>query len=635
MSRTFLLLSIICCHACFASDVPYAVKNISPVLLKDANVVKRTEVIRFEVINSTKTKLNYKYAFTILNENGDKYASLVEYYDNLRKIESIEGTLYDADGKVLKKLKSKDIQDLSGVSDISLMDDNRNKAHSFYHKIYPYTVEYEVEVNYNNTFHFPGWITQEGQHIAVEESNFTFICPANYQFRYKALNYNKAPVETTDKEKKSYYWQVKDLPAVITEPYAPRWHELTTMLSLAPNDFEVEGFKGNMATWKDFGKFLYELKKGKDVLPLHIKNQVKELTANAKSDQEKIKILYDFLQQNTRYISIQLGIGGWQPFDAEYVATKRYGDCKALSNYMYSLLKEVNIKSQYALIKSGKQEHYLMEDFPSNQFNHAILCVPLLNDTMWLECTSQTVPAGYMGNFTGNRKALLVDENGGTLVNTPRYGLAENQQVRMAKGKLDEEGALIVKVDTRYLSIQQDELHDLINGLSKQKVKETLQEYLDLATYDISEFKYVEHKDAYPQIDEALQISISNYATITGKRLFLTPNLLNQSNNKLSVDHERKYDLCFTYAYNDIDSVEIEIPNGYSLESILQPVNLKSKFGNYSSYIKVEGTKVKYIRTRQQFEGRFPSSDYSDLEKYYAAIYKADRGRIVFVKKEN
>lgn len=634
MARTLLLVFIFTCKVSFAADAPYAAKNIAPILLKDANVVKRNEAIRFEVFNTTKTKLNYKYAFTILNEKGDKYASFMEYYDKLRKIESIEGTLYDADGKVLKKLKGKDIQDLSGVSDISLMDDNRNKAHNFYHKIYPYTVEYEVEVSYNNTFHFPSWITQEGQNIAVEESNFTFICPADYRFRYKALNYNKAPVEKTDNGKKSYYWQVKDLPAVVTEAYAPRWHELTTMLSLAPNEFEVEGYKGIMSTWKDFGKFLYELNKGKDVLPAHIKKQVKELTANAKSDHEKIKILYDFLQQNTRYISIQLGIGGWQPFDAAYVASKRYGDCKALSNYMYSLLKEVNIQSRYALIKAGNQEHYMMEDFPSNQFNHAILCVPLPNDTIWLECTSQIAPAGYMGNFTGNRKALLVDENGGTLVNTPRYGLMENQQVRTAKGKLDEEGSLKLKVDTRYLSIQQDDLHGLINGLSKEKVKEILQEYLDLATYDISEFKYVEHKNAYPQIDEALEISISNYATITGKRLFLTPNLLNQSNNKLSPEHERKYDLCFTYAYNDIDSVEIEIPNGYSLESIMQPVSLKSKFGNYSTTINLEGSKVKYTRTRQQFEGRFSSKDYSDLVKYYGAIYKADRGRIVFVKKE-
>ena len=62
------------------------------------------------------------------------------------------------------------------------------------------------------------------------------------------------------------------------------------------------------------------------------------------------------MQNNTRYISIQLGIGGWRPFEAAYVASKGYGDCKALSNYMYSLLKEAGILSYYTLVKAGAGE---------------------------------------------------------------------------------------------------------------------------------------------------------------------------------------------------------------------------------------------------------------------------------------
>jgi len=630
MSFSFLLLSL-CADA---ADEPYSIARINPALLKNANVVKRMEDIRFEMESTNNAVLNYKYAFTILNENGDKHAAFAEWYDKLRQISSIEGTLYDASGKVLKRLKSKDIQDISAISDISLIDDGRQKVHNFYHRVYPYTIEYEVRIRYNNTFHFPAWITQEDEHIAVESSKYTFICPQDYTPRYRAANYKEEPVQSIDKGKKSFSWQVNNVPAVVKEPFAPRWQEITTVLSIAPTQFEIQGYKGDMSSWKDLGRFLHELKKNRDVLPDEVKQKVHQLTDGLADNKEKVKMLYQFLQQNTRYISIQLGIGGWQPFEASYVAKKGYGDCKALSNYMHSLLKEVNIPSQYAVIKAGRDDHYMMEDFPSNQFNHAVLCVPLEKDTMWLECTSQTDAAGYMGNFTGNRKALLIDENGGTIVSTPRYRLNDNLQLRNIKAKVDEDGGLTILSHTAYRAIQQDRLHQIINGLTKDKLKEHLQEELDFPTYNIDEFKYTEKKAEQPQIEEDLKIYVAGHVTITGKRLFIAPNLMNRTSSKLTPDPDRKYDICLYTEYKDIDSVQIEVPQGYEPEAVPQTVAIKTKFGSYSNSIKLTGNVLHYVRVREYYAGRFAAKEYNDLVKFYEEIYKADRSRVVLVKKQ-
>jgi len=618
----------------FAQNEQYAVSKIDTALLKNAHVVKRMENIRFEIESTKEAVLNYTYAFTILNENGDAYAGFSEWYDKLREIVSIEGSLYDANGKQIKKLKSKDIQDLSAVGDISLIDDNRQKVHNFYHRVYPYTIEYEVKVRYNNTFHFPGWITQEGEHLSVERSSYTLICPKDYTFRFRAANYKGDPAESAEKNKKSFTWQVKNLAAITKEPYAPRWQEITTMLSVAPTEFEIQGYKGNMSSWKEFGKFLFALTKNRDVLPEDLKQKLHTLTVDQSSKKEKVKALYQFLQQNTRYISIQLGLGGWQPFEASYVAKKGYGDCKALSNYMYSLLKEVNIPSYYAVIKAGAGDHYMMEDFPSNQFNHAILCVPLEKDTMWLECTSQITPAGYMGDFTGNRKALLIDENGGILVNTARYGLNDNIQLRTIKASVENDGGMDITAHTNYHSLQQDGLHQMINGLTKEKLKEVLQEELEFSTYHIKDFKYNEKKGEHPEINEELNIYVADYVTITGKRLFITPNLMNRAQTKLSMDKERKFDISFYFEYQDIDSVQIEIPAGYELEAMPQTLTIKNKFGSYTSNFKLAGNVLHYVRIREQYAGKFPAKDYGELVKYFDAIYKADRSRVVLVKKQ-
>jgi hypothetical protein len=228
----------------------------------------------------------------------------------------------------------------------------------------------------------------------------------------------------------------------------------------------------------------------------------------------------------------------------------------------------------------------------------------------------------------------LVDEQGGTLVSTPRYMIKENKQVRNIAGKIDEEGTLNMKVNTNYGGIQQDELSDMINVLSKDKVQKVLQEELELSTYNVNDFKYTEDKSILPELNEQLDITVSGYATVSGKRLFINPDILNRATRKLDVDEQRTVDLVFNQEWRDEDNYEIEIPDGYQLEAMPQDVSLKTKFGTYSCATKLDGNKIIYHRVKEQFSGKFPAKDQTELSKFFEDIYKADRSRIVFVKKQ-
>lgn len=634
MKRVFIFLAFFSTQfTVWAGQGEYDVSKVSPDLLKNADAILRVEEIRFEVLNTKHAVHTNHYVITILNENGDHWAEFSEYYDKYQRIESVEGFLYDANGKQLKKMKSKDLEDLSGVSGSSLIDDNRVKRHNFYYRVYPYTIEYTVVIDYRSTLFFPMWSPQGGERLSVESSNMSIACSPDYEFRYKAYHYDTDPVISQEKNTKIFTWSIKNMQAIQRETYSPLWHELTTIVIFGPTKFQVDDYEGNMASWLDFGKFVYSLKANRDQLPDNIKKTVHQISDDIKDPKEKISRLYEYLQKSTRYISIQLGIGGWQPFDASYVAEKSYGDCKALTNYMYSLLKEAGITSYYTLVRAGRYSGYITDDFPSQQFNHVILCVPKEKDTVWLECTSQTLPAGYLSDFTCDRYVLLVNENGGKLIRTPKYGLKENEQNRKVKAVLTSDATLTINTKTRYGGLQQDDIHMLINQLSKDKVKEYLDEQLDFATYNINGFDYKENKTSkLPTIDESLDITVNNYATITGKRLFIVPNVMTRSYRKLSKDTSRKYDIVLGFEYRDIDSVEIELPQGYETESKPQDITISSKFGKYSSSVKLSGNKLLYYRSIEQYSGKFPAKDYTDLVKYYEDVYKADRNKVVLVK---
>jgi transglutaminase-like putative cysteine protease len=621
-----------------AAEKKFPVNEISQELIRNANVVKRAEHAEFTILNVGATVYRHYYALTILNENGDSYADFEANYDKLLEVTSIEGALYDAQGNLLKKLKNKDVRDVSASDDGTLMDDSRKKTYNFYHKVYPYTVEYFVEEKFNNSFVFPAWAPTEGEKFSVEESDYTIIFPENYNVRYRSFNYSGEPEKTTEKGKVKIKWQVNSIPA-FEVPFATNsFRDLATIVYFAPSDFEIEGYKGNMETWSDFGKFQASLNASRDELPTNIVQKVNSLTSGITDVKEKIKVLYEYFQRNTRYISIQLGIGGWQPFDATYVAEKGYGDCKALANYMHSLLKAANIKSNYTVVNSGYTggaKSRVIEDFPCNQFNHVILCVPLIKDSMWLECTSQTLPAGYLSDFTANRKAVMITDEGGVLVSTPTYGLNENEQLRKIKARLEGNGSLQMEVITQYKCVQQDGLSEILSAFSKEKIQKSLERTFELATYDVNDFRYQESKTDLPVVSEDLNITAHNYATISGKRIFILPNILNRSGGQIIEDTLRKNDFVFDLAYRDKDEVEIELPAGYELESAPKNTDIHTKFGTYNATMKLEGNKIIYSRVREQFSGRFPVAMQKEIVQFFSDIFQADRSKVVLIKKQD
>lgn len=614
-----------------AAGQSYSVALLPDSLVKKADVVLRLDETKITIHSIASATVKRKYAFTILNESGNRFAQYHAFYDSFEKLEEAQGRLYDASGKQIKSVKKKDMQDEAYDDHFSLALDSRIKHHNFYWKNYPYTVEYEEEVEYKGIYEFPTWRPLDTYNCAVQSSSCTVEMPVAYTLRYKLVNGAAAPVTTVQDKVKILNWQTGGLKAIEYEPMQPAISSLMPAVLLGPDDFEYGGYKGNLSSWENYSKYYAALYKGRDVLPATIKAQVHSLTDELKSPFEKIQALYNFLQQNTHYISIQLGIGGLQPFDATFVAEKKYGDCKALSNYMVAMLKEAGMKAYPAVIYGGKSFPYVYEDFPKHYFNHVITCVPLDKDTVWLECTSQTESAGYTGSFTGNRKALLVSEEGGTLVRTPHYTINDNLQLRKITATIDEQGNLKAESFTRTTGIQQEQQHSLLNDANAEEREKYLNRTLNLPTYKVEQSRYKEVKAVIPAMEEQLTISSLNYASVTGKRLFVQPNLFNKE-SKLPENKSRRFDIELRNGYRDIDSVFITLPAGYSVESLPNNIHLKNKFGSYDIAFAVKNNVIEMVRVREGGEGRFPASEYGSLVEYYDAIAKADRSKIVMVK---
>lgn len=614
------------------ADGKYPIYSIPAKLLPNANAVVRESKEVLEILDRGTATYTSTKAVTVLNKHGKEEAEAVIFYDDLIRLGNISGAVYDANGKQIKRLSKSDFQDYSAISGISLYEDNRVRHYEYESSSYPYTVEISYDVTYKGTLFLPGWSPMQGEKVAVEHAEYTVTYNPEHAIKFKERNVGGARTEAEVKGKKVITWELTNLEWSDPDPYGPYWAEINPNVKLAMQEFEVAGYEGSNRSWQELGQWYYELNKGRDILPEEARLRVKRLTSGITDPREKIEVLYNYLQKNTRYVSIQLGIGGWQTFEASVVEDKGYGDCKALTNYTKAMLGEAGIPAYEALIYAGKTKRSLLEDFPSSQFNHVILCVPLEQDTVWLECTSQTNPVGYIGSFTDDRHTLLVTPQGGHLVRTPVMGKEDNLQSRKATVVIDKEGAATIESTTTYRGRQYENdglYHYLHSG--KEDQKEWLYKKLDLPSFIIEDFSFENRPGTIPEADEHLSLQVNNFASVSGKRIFFKPNILNTWTSIPPSVENREQEFIRRLSYVDKDTIHIMLPEGYHSEYLPEPVEISTAFGRYEARVISDETGVRYVRHLEMYQGTYPASTYDAYRDFVKQIVKADKTKIVML----
>ncbi|MFN8889035.1 MAG: DUF3857 domain-containing protein [Cyclobacteriaceae bacterium] len=611
-------------------DPKYPVSSIPQNMKDGMYAVVREDFYRFEIISINRSRQKVHKVITILNENGKQFATEAVYYDKLEKVISISGIAYDANGVQIKKLKGNEIIDRSAYDGVSLFTDNRYKLMDLEQSTYPYTVEFEYETEMKYLYSIPSFSLYTDDEVSIEKETYEIEYPIALKPRYK-LNSIEEPKKENLGSNEKLIWSFTNIKPEKFEKFAK--NNVPNFL-IGPSEFEYDGYRGSMKSWNELGKWQILLNEGRCTLPASTFAKVKEITKNLSTTEEKTKAIYEWLQSKTRYVSIQRGIGGFQPFDASVVDLNSYGDCKALSNYMVSLLKAAGVNGYYTLIYGGREERMIPADFTIDRFNHIIVNVPNGKDTLWLECTSQTNPFGYLGDFTGDRYALMITDEGGKLVRTPKLKTEQNTQLQKVEVVLDKLGNAKAKVTTAYSGLQYEN-----NGLSFRincsydEQKKWLQENLRIPSFELGAFNMINKKDKVPTAIVNVELTLNRYASVSGKRIFVTPNLMNRTTYIPPKAETRKNPVIFKSSYVDVDTIVYSIPEEIYPEFIPQPVKISSRYGEYEATFKFDQGKLIYIRKLKMIPGEHPPAAYSELVDFYKGINKADNTKLVFLSK--
>lgn len=632
MKKPVLLFLLMVMMVLARAQDNYPVSAISADLLPRASAVVRYMDMSIQVRSPRQVLVRVKKVVTVLNQSGDDAGEVFIWYNKDHKIKSVKGMLYDQFGIASAKFTEKNFSDRSAASNSSLFEDSRIKHFAAAQKSYPYTIEFEYEIESKQSLNFPEWFPNSAPGVAVERAGFSFTCPADFNIRYKAVNYPGEALITEADGQRRYAWEVHSLRAFRSEPYSPDPESYLTSVKIAPDRFIYQGIEGSFTDWESYGTWMYEsLLKGRDEIPAQTAAQVQSITRDIEDPREKARKVYEYMQQKTRYVSIQVGIGGYQPFPASQVDQTHYGDCKALVNYTQGLLKTVGINSYYVVVASGDKKKSALADFASmSQFDHVILAVPIGQDTIWADCTSKENPFGYLGTFTDDRLAVACTPEGGKLIRTPRFHTDSSSQIRNASFQLDSLGNVSGQMETHFSGWQYDNRDFLIREVRTEQLKK-IPEIYNIDNIEVEDFHLRQNKVAHPLTVEKIQFRARSYGAINGERMFVPLNRINQSPLPPEI-RNRENALYINRGYRDIDSLTIDLPSGYEVDFIPNHVSLSHDFGSFESSVEVKDGRLFYIRNIRLQEGTYPSEEYAALVQFYRAISTADAARLVLKK---
>jgi hypothetical protein len=590
-------------------------------------VLKNETII---IIDAKGRKITERNVLVQVNDKQSNWLSHIEIGHNPKQEFSFEyARVLDVGGNTLRKLKKKDITTRNNLSYSTFYQDDLITEFDLYWNQYPYQVEYSYTITEEEFLFVAWWAPMLYTNIPTIKSFLKISIPSDYKININqsgGLTFNQSKT----KDNRIYHWESSIVEKIKGEIYSPTLRELVPKVLIVPAQFNY-GISGSSKSWSSFGSWLNQLNEGTDELPFKEKIIVENLIDGIDDKKEIVKKIYYYLQDHTRYVNVAIDVGGLKSYPASYVCRNKYGDCKALTTYMKSMLKSVDIESLYTVINAGKNKVQVAEDFPSQQFNHVILAVPLENDTIWIENTSNSLPFNYLGTYTQNRYALAVNGKNSKLIQTPKLHPSDVLVERDNRFTFTEKYHCLVDITLTLRGSMFENFRHLMANQDELNQKNKVIKHVDIDELRLDDWEAIEHfrDSSYIKIDvngkssniireigpwkviNPLKIRVPDFEKPSARHLEVRISYpINKSDKSV-------------YEFNDLDLDEVQLPEG---------IHIENTYGEYFTSYNRENNKVIVHESFTLLDNDISINQYTEFHSFIQSIINHKKKSAILLK---
>jgi hypothetical protein len=617
-----------------AQKAPAYGRDVKAVVLLDEAVVSIGEDGRITTTNN--------YAVRILAREGRGEAIAREFYmTDSGKVREMHAWLLRPGGEA-KRYGKDQVLDVADASN-DVYDESRFKIIDASNDADAGTVfGYQTVSESRSIFSQSLWYFQGN--LPVLQSRYQLTLPQAWTA--SSVTFNHTKIDPTV-QGSTYTWELHDLPFIEDEPSSPSVSNLAPRVAInyAPptQTPSTKTFSG----WADVSRWYSELSDPQVTLDDALAGKARELTANAKTELERIQAIGRYVQ-NLQYISIQIGVGRFRPHSATEVFAKSYGDCKDKANLMRAMLKAVKIQAYPVLIFSGDPT-YVREDWASpRQFNHCIVAIrvgdetiaptiiqhPSLGRLLIFDATDDDTPVGDLPNHEQGSFALLAAGDAGMLLRMPVTPPESNKLDRQAEVNLAADGSISATVRERSIGQSAVMERAMFRHLSRPEYTKLIEGWITNGASGAKVSK-VDPTDAAASGRFALDVEFTagSYAQLMQDRLLVfKPAIVSRLDDLFLTKASRKHPVVLkSHAFTE--TVRVKLPEGFNVDELPDPLKLETAFGNYASTYEVKDGQLIFTRTFTTRAAIIPADQYQSVRSFYERIRSAEGSPVVLARK--
>ncbi len=625
-------------QAAGASAPPYQ-KDIPAVILHDEGQMTITEDGKIVTVST--------FAVRILTRAGRGSAQAVAgYATDTGKVREMRAWLIRPDGTTKRYGKDETLDLAGSLNDVynqyrTKEIDASNEADAG--MVFGYQIVTEERALFPHTV----WSFQGRLPVLMSRCSMTL--PAGWSAN--GVTFNHAKVEPVVNGT-TYTWELRNLAPIEPEIASPEVTSLAPRLAISYAPAQGSSPSAiigahSFATWTDVSRWYTDLSGPMSAPDDAIALKARELTANAKTELDKIRAIGRYVQE-IQYISIQIGVGRFRPHPAAEVFAKRYGDCKDKANLMRAMLRALKIEAYPVLIFSGDATFVRAEWASPSQFNHCIVAVRVSDETktptviqhatlgrlLIFDATDDNTPVGDLPDHEQNSYALIAAGGDGALVKMPVTPPEANQLERAAEVSLAADGSITANIKERSVGQSAVAERRSFRGLSRPDYAKVLEGWI---TRGATGAKIVRVEPIDSQADGRFALDVDftavGYGQLMQNRLLVfKPAILSRQDSIYLTNVARKHSVVLeAHAYTE--SVNVKLPDGFDVDELPDPVKLDTSFGSYTTTYAVKDGQLHFTRSFTQRAATIAPAEYAAVRGFFERIRAAEQSPVVLARK--